>query len=82
MPRQGLVEKVLRDRVEEIVAPFWNVAAFRRRFAVCLPSDYPRFGRLCKDALSLAIEKHALGYGALPSESSSAAPPTMEPPIT
>ena len=31
MPRQGLVEKVLRDRVEEMVAPFWNVGspAFR-----------------------------------------------------
>ncbi|OLP80267.1 hypothetical protein AK812_SmicGene39336 [Symbiodinium microadriaticum] len=36
MPRQGLVEKVLQDRVEEMVASFWNVVAFRRRFT-CIP---------------------------------------------
>ena len=32
MPRMGLVHKVLRDRVEEMLKPYMDSAAFRRRF--------------------------------------------------
>lgn len=54
MPCMGLVHKVLRDRVEEMVKPYMDPAAFRRRFA-CVPIIPPVGG--CARTLCLLQQR-------------------------
>ena len=59
MPRMGLVHKVLRDRVEEMVKPYMDIAAFRRRFC-CVPIAPPVGG--CARTLCL-LEQRSMILG-------------------